>query len=882
MLKRSGLEWPTVGRDDEVRRALDALIDNEESTGVVLIGESGVGKSTLARTLADILELRGFNVRYVLCTEQGREVPFGAFYWLSTLAPAREPAAMLAAAQMALEQEKDLVVAVDDAHLLDPLSASLVYQLAARGRARLIVTIRTGYPVLDPVIALWKERLLVRLRVEAFTWQETEQLAHTVLGGDVASGLIDQLQERTAGNVLLLRGLLVAGQENGVLVYTDAGWQLRGTLRGDRQLYDLLEFRLQSLEPEELEAVEVLGAAETLDWEVMRGLCDADAVGRLERRGIIELIANQSHTVARLFHPVLGEAAIQRAGVVRTRQLNGVLAQHLQKQIQAAERHLRRVDVCSQIQLARFTLRSDLTPDLNLITDAAASALRMWNLGHCEELARFAHDRGGGLRAATVLAEAMVWQGRTAEADKVLADVDLDKAPVELVTALGCLSATTTFFGGQVEQARRELVALKNRVEPGTGTAMIAAMQVVFAYLSGDVSTAIELGLALCAGEAPPVVKALAAAPMCSALASVGRESDFRRIADVISRAGQSGQSGPLQVLVGVAEVIVSTAAGDFTAAERVVERYAKMPSANSSHAVLNAMTGLVKLGRGALPSACSALQNSLSAMPSGAPFTWSMVVAAWTAQAEGARGNAKAAAAALRRSEIAYGPQTAAFLPELELARAWERAAANDLVAAREHALRAAETARRFGMFAVEISAVHTAVRFGDPSSAPRVGELANLLNTSLSEVIAAHARGVRNRDGDLLDAAAGRFADLGALALAADAAAQAAAEHASKGHRSKEVESSVRAYGLARQCGLHTPTVAAAARPLPITSRETEIADLVAAGLSNRQIADQLVISVRTIEGHLYRIFAKLGISSRDQLIQLLDLNRLGALGA
>jgi hypothetical protein len=34
-----------------------------------------------------------------------------------------------------------------------------------------------------------------------------------------------------------------------------------------------------------------------------------------------------------------------------------------------------------------------------------------------------------------------------------------------------------------------------------------------------------------------------------------------------------------------------------------------------------------------------------------------------------------------------------------------------------------------------------------------------------------------------------------------------------------------------------------------------------------------------VRTTEGHLYRIFAKLGINSRDQLIHLLALNRFGS---
>jgi DNA-binding CsgD family transcriptional regulator/energy-coupling factor transporter ATP-binding protein EcfA2 len=876
----SGSGWPMIGRSDEVRRALTALGGDAEFRGVVLMGDSGVGKSTLAHALADILESRELTVRFVLCTETGRAVPFGAFYWLTTLATAREPAVMLAAAQRALEREQNLVVAVDDAHLLDPLSASLVYHLAAAGSARLIVTITSGHAVPGPLVALWKDRLLLNLHVEAFTRQQTELLARTVLGGDVATELIDELQDRTAGNPLLLRGLLIPGRENGVLVHTDAGWQLHGTLRGDRQLYDLLEARLRSFEPEELEAVEILGAAEVLDWEVMRGLCDADAVGRLERQGIIQLVADQSHTVARLFHAVLGEVAIQRAGIVRTRQLNGLLAQHLQKQMKEAERYSRRVDVRTQVRLAQFMMRSDLAPDLELIIDAAASALRMGNIDGGAELARFALDRGGGLRAAIMLAEAMFWQGRTDAVDTVLADVDPQGA-IELVTAHGCLRATNMFFRGQVEQARQELLNLRDRIESGATVELITAMEVLFAYLSGDVSTAVETGLALCARvDVPPVVKAWAAAPLCWALAYIGRTRDFHRATDAGLRAVELGQSSPLQLIIGVAEALVLTEAGDYSAAERVRERYAAKPvSAHAGHPAVHVMLGIVNLGRGALASACSAFHHSLSAMTESAPFTWSMVVAAWTAQAEGARGNHEAANAALRHSEEAHGPQTAVYLSDLELARAWERASVDETAAALRHSLRAAHNARKSGMYAVELRALHTAVRFGDEKCAARVERLARILNTRLAEAVALHARGLANHDGDLLDVAAAVFVDMGALAFAADAAAQAAAEHARKGHRGKKVESSTRAYGLARQCGLRTPAVVATARPLPITSREIEIADLVTAGLSNRQIADRLYISVRTTEGHLYRIFAKLGINSRDQLIHLLALNRVGS---
>jgi ATP/maltotriose-dependent transcriptional regulator MalT len=216
--------------------------------------------------------------------------------------------------------------------------------------------------------------------------------------------------------------------------------------------------------------------------------------------------------------------------------------------------------------------------------------------------------------------------------------------------------------------------------------------------------------------------------------------------------------------------------------------------------------------------------------------------------------------------------------LPELELARAWERASVGQTSAAQTHAVRAAQIARQSGMYAVEMRALHTAVRFDDRSQSERLAELAQTLNTALAEAMAEHARGLADQDGDLLDAAAHRFADMGAVALAADAAAHAAREHARTGQRGKELESSTRAHWLASQHEIRTPAVHSVAQPLPITDREREVMMLAAAGLSNRQIADRLSVSVRTVEGHVYRIFAKLGIERREQLIQLVRGARSG----
>ncbi|NUR61493.1 MAG: helix-turn-helix transcriptional regulator [Catenulispora sp.] len=69
----------------------------------------------------------------------------------------------------------------------------------------------------------------------------------------------------------------------------------------------------------------------------------------------------------------------------------------------------------------------------------------------------------------------------------------------------------------------------------------------------------------------------------------------------------------------------------------------------------------------------------------------------------------------------------------------------------------------------------------------------------------------------------------------------------------------------------GADTPALREALRPSPLTEREREIAALVAAGLSNRQIAERLVVSVRTVEGHVYRACVKLGVADRAALAEL-----------
>jgi LuxR family transcriptional regulator, maltose regulon positive regulatory protein len=64
-------------------------------------------------------------------------------------------------------------------------------------------------------------------------------------------------------------------------------------------------------------------------------------------------------------------------------------------------------------------------------------------------------------------------------------------------------------------------------------------------------------------------------------------------------------------------------------------------------------------------------------------------------------------------------------------------------------------------------------------------------------------------------------------------------------------------------------TPAAAANGLMEPLTRRELEVLGLVAAGRPNREIADELVVSLETVKKHLSHIFDKLGAANRSQAV-------------
>ncbi|MFZ2242431.1 MAG: helix-turn-helix transcriptional regulator, partial [Gordonia amarae] len=128
------------------------------------------------------------------------------------------------------------------------------------------------------------------------------------------------------------------------------------------------------------------------------------------------------------------------------------------------------------------------------------------------------------------------------------------------------------------------------------------------------------------------------------------------------------------------------------------------------------------------------------------------------------------------------------------------------------------------------------------------------------------------QNRDGEALLSIARDFETAGNLPTAADAAAQAA--QVFEEEHDAEPAAGARTYArrLVRRIGpLRSPAQQRIEADSRLTHRERQIIELVGQGLSNKEIACRLELSVRTIEGHVLRVCAKLGARSRSEAARL-----------
>src|SRR3954447_10616574 len=174
------IEWRTVPRGQSLG-LLEATLKSKNRLGAVLAGSAGVGKTVLAHHAVDRFAQRhgGASVQWLAGTASARQIPFGALSRLVDVAGVGDSPTLLRSARASLLQHggQGLLLAIDDAHHLDNLSATLVHQLALTGSAKFVITVRAGEQAPDAITSLWKDRLLDRLAAETLCRAQTQSLS---------------------------------------------------------------------------------------------------------------------------------------------------------------------------------------------------------------------------------------------------------------------------------------------------------------------------------------------------------------------------------------------------------------------------------------------------------------------------------------------------------------------------------------------------------------------------------------------------------------------------------------------------------------------------------------------------------------------------------
>jgi DNA-binding CsgD family transcriptional regulator len=206
----------------------------------------------------------------------------------------------------------------------------------------------------------------------------------------------------------------------------------------------------------------------------------------------------------------------------------------------------------------------------------------------------------------------------------------------------------------------------------------------------------------------------------------------------------------------------------------------------------------------------------------------------------------------------------------DLLRARAWTAAASGNLPQARLTLEQAATLGEDIGDLCGTATTLHDLARLGHANDiAERLHAVVGHLEGDLAPARLAHVQALTSSDPDGLHRAALAFETMGADLLAAEAAAdEAVAWQRQRDHR-KEAVAKRRATALVGTSeDVVTPALEALGERHVLTRAERKAATLAAAGRSNREIAEELFLSVRTVESQLRSVYEKLGILGRQEL--------------
>jgi tetratricopeptide (TPR) repeat protein len=735
-----GEGWPLVGRDEELATILDTIAA-AEVTGVVVAGDAGVGKTRLTREVLAIAQARGLATRWAVATQAASTIPLGALAQLLPDLGDRAPnqAQLLRRATVALEEQagsRRLVLGVDDAHLLDDSSAALVHQLAAAPNMFVLATLRSGEPVPDPILALWKDGLAERLELQALSRREVEQLVGAVLGGQVDGLTLHRLWTATLGNSLLLRELLLAGREHGELGQRDGIWRWTGTMGATSRLGDVVEARLGRLDGSQRAILELVAAGEPLGLQVVEQFASPGSIEALERRSLMVVEQHGRRFELRLAHPLHGEVVRRRTPILRARTVHGQLADAVEAL------GMRRREDLLRVAAWRLAAARPARPDL--LTAAARRASNADDV-LAERLARAAVEAGGGLEAGIALGRALHGQRRYQEAERVLAGLtglaQTDQQQADLAIERADTLRPMHHYADATAELHTTAAAVADRgVRDRLATAL--AKSLVF---DGNVGRALEMASSVLANERfdePAFAEAIWIASW--ALVLVGRANEAIAVVDLQERLGERWKDKApwCHAMIECMRVGAFLSLGRFDDAETIAEvGYRQSLREEWAWGVkfwaLELMN--VALARGRVRTAVRWGQENLAQVPAAGDATLphlNLVLPLALA------GDLDGAEAAFGRAKVARIGRSRLARLGVEEARRWIEAGRGSLSNAIKLALRAADLAQSMGVNDSYAIALHDAARLGGAVQvAGRLHVAAERVDGPIVRLYAAHA---------------------------------------------------------------------------------------------------------------------------------------------
>jgi DNA-binding CsgD family transcriptional regulator len=825
--------------------------------GLLFGGAPGIGKTRLLREGVTSLDQTRFAVITTVASTATAILPLGG---LAPALPAEQPAGISPTGLMrwavdAMQRHaagRPLVLAIDDAHLLDPLSAALVYFVARGGSATVIGTLRTGAPVPELVRALWNEDLVDRVELGALSRDETAELLHYVLGAPMDTTSVDRMWRLAQGTALLLRELVRATVAGGDLTETYGVWHWSGRLELTPTLTDIVDSRIGRLSPEVREVLELVALGAPIGLPLLVKATDGAAVEDAEERALIRVVREDRRTVVRLAHPLYGEVVRQRCPLTRVRRLLADLA-HL-VEATGARRHE------DLLRVAQWRLDSDTACDPAHLLRACRAAFARYELPLAARLGRAAVAAGGGFAAAEALACVLMVGDEPDAALPVLDAVGGELADDRQRARWLGVHAVSRYWGCGEESALESLAGGCDPTPRWT-----RAVEALMRLHHGESDAARRLATAVLDEPGSPAAsRALARATMAHLLAAAGTpRAALATVAEVAAEAEVWRAVAPyvrlaLEVARGTAlitngepgRVDAATDFGDF----RLGAGYVALVRAQAARL------------RGDLAAAGRLAAQSCVLLSGGRVFTG--VAHAERAHVAALTGDAGAAAAAMAEADRTHRGTMTILYPWLEQARAWVAVAHGDVAGGARLLRELATRTRRDGLAGHEVVALLDLVRLGvaDEPAEHLARLAAEAGKESLAGDAAEYAAAAARRDGAALLGAVEQFACRGLNLYAAEAAASAVT--LLRQTRSPAAPGAAeRLSRLLGYCpGARTPALEISHPAL--TNRERQIARLAAAGVASKEIADQLYLSPRTVDNHLMRVYAKLGVTGRTEL--------------